>query len=195
MNSRHRIAAAALGICLLAAPAAVHAAECAGVRFPDQIELGGTEMPLHGLGLREATAFNVDVYVAGLYAPGDVQGANELLDLEDSPRHLSLSFVRDVGRKDINEAWREGFAKNAGQSMGRFQADLDRLTSWMVDLKRGDDLGFTYRPEAGLQVTRNGQELGVIDDQDFAETFMRIFIGPNPPNPGLRTGLLGGECG
>jgi len=44
-----------------------HGKECKGVNFPDQAQVGGGNLALNGLGLRQATAFKVNVYVAALY--------------------------------------------------------------------------------------------------------------------------------
>src|SRR6185312_13306094 len=41
--------------------------ECKGVSFPDQAQLEGSNLALNGLGMRQATAFKVNVYVAALY--------------------------------------------------------------------------------------------------------------------------------
>jgi len=58
-----------IGLCgcvlalLLAPPAR---AECAGVELPNQVEDFGGALLQNGVGLREATFLEVDVYVAGL---------------------------------------------------------------------------------------------------------------------------------
>ena len=40
--------------------------ECKDVNFPDQAQVEGSKLTLNGLGLRQATAFKVNVYVAAL---------------------------------------------------------------------------------------------------------------------------------
>jgi hypothetical protein len=45
------------------------------------------------------------------------------------------------------------------------------------------------------QVDVNGAVKGTIKGDDFAKAFFAVWLGPNPPNPGLKTGLLGGACG
>ena len=44
-----------------------HGKECKGVNFPDQAQVDGSTLTLNGLGLRQATMFKVNVYVAALY--------------------------------------------------------------------------------------------------------------------------------
>jgi hypothetical protein len=55
------LVAATLGISV------AHGKECKGVNFPDQAQVDGSNLVLNGLGLRHATAFKVNVYVAALY--------------------------------------------------------------------------------------------------------------------------------
>jgi hypothetical protein len=47
--------------------AAARGKECAGIQFPDQVELQGTPVKLNGLGVRKATVFRVNIYVVALY--------------------------------------------------------------------------------------------------------------------------------
>ena len=55
-----------------------------------------------------------------------------------------------------------------------------------------------YNPSStsrGMQVEVNGTVKGTITGDDFATAFLAIWLGPHPPNPGLKSGLLGGACG
>jgi len=55
--------------------------ECKGVNFPDQAQVEGSNLTLNGLGLRQATAFKVNVYVAALYVAKTSSDPNALLAL------------------------------------------------------------------------------------------------------------------
>jgi hypothetical protein len=67
---------------------------------------------LNGLGLRQATALKVSVYVAALYVPRASTDANAIIGAS-TPEQLILHFVRNVSRSDLTKAWDEGFAANA----------------------------------------------------------------------------------
>ena len=58
---------------------AVQGKECKGVDFPDQAQVEGSSLTRNGLGLRQATALKVNVYVAALYAAKPSSDANALL--------------------------------------------------------------------------------------------------------------------
>ncbi|TNF35433.1 MAG: hypothetical protein EP329_06200 [Deltaproteobacteria bacterium] len=181
---------AAAVLVLLAAPAS--AKKCEDVTMPNTVEVDGVKLVLNGMGIREATVFNVNVYIAGLYVEEKSTSAQAILDAE-GPRRLVLRFVRDVDREDIVDAFSEGFghAKNAGALMPRVQ----RLLAMMKDAKDGVSWTFTYTPANGLEVKLGGAVKGTIEGADFTKAFLNIWIGSKPPNKGLKTGLLGGKCG
>ncbi|MGH7167945.1 MAG: chalcone isomerase family protein, partial [Candidatus Methylomirabilales bacterium] len=72
---------------------------------------------------------------------------------------------------------------------------IGKLKGWMADMKTGQRLTFTHKPGAGVEVDVNGTVKGTIEGDDFATAFLSIWLGAQPPNPGLKAGLLGGACG
>jgi hypothetical protein len=186
------IGAAALLAALAAAPA--RGKECKGVTFPDETQAGGATLVLNGLGLRQATAFKVDVYVAALYVAQSSADANAIL-ASSTRKELILQFVRDVGSADLTRAWQEGFDNNANAQLPALEERIEKLKGWMADMKTGQRLIFVVEPGAGIEVNVNGTLKGTIEGDDFAKAFLSIWLGAKPPNPGLKTGLLGGACG
>src|SRR5258705_5108895 len=73
-----RILIPAFMVAALAAGVA-YGKECKGVNFPDQAQVEGANLTLNGLGLRQATAFKVNVYVTALYVAKTSNDANALL--------------------------------------------------------------------------------------------------------------------
>lgn len=177
-----------LVLALGAAPA--WAAKKAGVEMPDSREVGGQSLVLNGLGIREATIFSVDVYVAGLYLPTKTDSVDKILDA-GTAKHLEMKFVRDVGRNKQVPAWKEGFEKNA-KDYKAIESKVNQLLGWMADISSGESMALSYVPGKGTTVYVKGQKKGTIEGEDFQYALFRIYIGPNPPNSGLKTGLLGG---
>jgi hypothetical protein len=169
------------------------AAECLGVTLPDTFQLGSETLVLNGLGARLATMLKVKVYVAGLYlnARSDDPGA---IIATDQPRHLELHFIRDVDRKEITDAWTDGFKKNSGDKFASLSSDVHTLNEAMTDLPSGSQLTFSYQPGVGTTVLINDEERAVIQGADFASGLIAIWLG-DPPNKEVKTGLLGGDCG
>jgi hypothetical protein len=166
-----------------------HAGEKGDVTMPDQLTVAGKTLVLNGMGIREATVFDVDVYVAGLYLEKKTQNADEIVRSEQVKR-IDIKFVRDVDRDDITEAWSTQFKKN-GADMAKLKDSINRLNSWMSGMDEGEKLSFTYEPGKGLTVVVNGTAKGVIPGADFGHAFFAIWFGPSPPNKGLKNGMLG----
>jgi hypothetical protein len=168
--------------------------ECHGVSVPEQTQVQASPLTLNGLGLRQATMFKVNVYVAALYVAQKSADAHAIL-AANTPKQLVLHFVRDVESKDLKEAWEEGFAHNAKAQMPVLKERIEKLQAWMADMQNGQKLTFTHKPGVGIEVDINGMVKGTIDGDDFAQAFLAIWLGAKPPNPGLKEGLLGGACG
>jgi hypothetical protein len=173
---------------------AAHGKECKGVNYPDQVEVDGTQLSLNGLGIRKATALKINVYVAALYVARTAKDPNMLIKT-DAPSQLALTMLRDVGADDLQDAWTDGFEKNAKSQLPALKERINQLNGWMGDVKKGERLSFTYKPGAGLQVEVNGAVKGTIKGEDFNKAFHSIWLGAEPPNPELKAGLLGGSCG
>lgn len=168
----------------------VVAATKAGVTMADTVTVGGKTLRLNGMGLREATAFKVDVYVAGLYVEKPSRDPQQLIQSEQR-KLLVLRFVRDVDREDIVKAWNDGFRNNATVPLAQLRSRIDQLNSWMPDFKDGQNLTFVYSPGEGVIVDVDGERKGVIEGDDFAQSLFSIWLGSKPPGSALKNGLLG----
>ena len=171
-----------------------HAAGCRGIDFPEEVQAGASKLVLNGVGLRQATIFKVNVYVAALYTAKKSTDPNVILDAA-VPKELVLQFVRDVGAADISKGWNEGFEKNAKTKLPSLSDRIATLNSWMSDIKSGQRVTFVYQPGTGVQVDVNGTAKGTLKGDDFADAFFAIWLGAEPPNPEIKAGLLGGACG
>ncbi len=171
-----------------------HGKECKSINFPDQAQIEGTNLMLNGLGLRQATVFKVNVYVAALYVAKTSTDPNALLG-SNTPTELILQFVHDVGADDLRKGWNEGFEKNAKGQLPALKDRIATLNGWMGDIKIGERLTFIHKPGAGISVNVNGAVKGTIPGDDFAKAFLSIWLGADPPNPEIKAGLLGGACG
>ncbi|MBS0388174.1 MAG: chalcone isomerase family protein [Proteobacteria bacterium] len=183
-----------MGMALALGMGAAHARECNGIPFPDRVQVGGAELALNGLGIRKATFFKVRVYVAALYVATPGNDPNTLI-AAGTPVELTLHFVRNVSVDELTNAWKEGFSRNAGGRVPALSERIARLNSWMTSIKAGQHLTFIRRPGAGIEVDVNGTVRGTIEGDDFANAFLSIWLGAEPPNPELKSGLLGGACG
>jgi Chalcone isomerase-like len=183
---------AALWAPLALAPPA-YAATCRDVPFPDSVTAAGGDLVLNGLGIRKATLLSIKVYVAGLYLPQKSRDAAGILR-SDGRWRLVLRFVRDVGARDIRDAFQEGFEKAAGDKLAALGPRIEALKARMVDFKTGQSLTFAHDSAAGVMVDVNGAAGPSIEGADFATALLAIWLGSKPPNEDLKSGLLGGTC-
>jgi len=113
----------------------------------------------------------------------------------NAPSQLTLQFVRDVDASDLTKAWTEGFEKSAKGQLPALKDRIATLNGWMTAMKTGQRLTFTDKPGTGVEVNVNGAVKGTIKGDDFAKALLAIWLGPDPPNPEIKSGLLGGACG
>ena len=187
MKSLPAAVAALLLTLLMHTPAM--SAGLAGVILLDSQMVGGQQVFLNGIALREKFVF--DVYVAGLYLTEQSSNADAILQ-SDTPRMMIMHFLRDVKAKDINKAWFDGLEANVENVTPGLRAKFDQLAEMMTDIKEGEVMGFTYDPVAGTDVMVAGQPKGGIPGKDFADALLATWIGPNPgPGKSFKKAILG----
>lgn len=167
------------------------AAEISGMKLPDQVTLEGKTLKLNGAGLRQATILKINVYAAGLYLENSSREGESIAN-SDQPKSIEMVFMREVSGKQMAEAFQEGFEKNCIADCGRFKGDIGKLQGLMKDMKKGDTMAFHFS-SGGVEVMIRGQKVGSVGDKAFGQQLIRCWIGKNPPNAGLKDGLLGGK--
>ena len=178
----------AIAVLGLASIYRLDAASLAGVTLPDTVNVGNTRLLLNGLGLR--TKFMVKVYVAGLYLVQKSSDADAIVKADETKR-IVMHFLHAVSKNQMADAFQESFRDNAPAASQQMKAEIDRLTSALEPLKEQDEMVFTYVPGAGTTVTIKGQEKVTIAGAPFAQMLFSVWLGPKPPNAGLKKGLLG----
>ena len=158
------------------------------VTLADQIEVDGTKLVLNGMGLRKKVV--IKVYVAGLYLPAKESSADEIL-AADGARCTVLRLLRKVSKKQISGGWSDGLKANTPSASDEVKKQFDQMNGWMDDLKKGDELKFTYIPGKGTEISVKGQVKGVIPGKAFADAMFACWIGPKPPGGKFKKGLLG----
>lgn len=167
---------------------------CAGVELPSTVRLNGAQLVLNGVGKRTATAFNVTVYVAGLYLPARSQDAAHILALPQ--KHLTLQFVRRVSAEDMAEALDEGVRNNVPpEKLADARSKMKQVTSRLPALKKGLRLGFTQRAPDWLEVRVGDEVIATIREAGLPALLFTVWLGKRPPDAELRKALLGlGPC-
>jgi hypothetical protein len=180
------------GVCALALTVSnASTAEISGVKLPDQVSVAGKNLKLNGAGLRQATILKVNVYAAGLYLEKP-SGDGEAIANSDQAKSIEMVFMRDVSAKQTAEAFGEGFDKNCVAGCAELKPHLTKLQGLLKDMKKGETMAVRFLAD-GVEVMIRGQKLGSVGDKAFSRQLIRCWIGKNPPNAGLKEGLLGGK--
>lgn len=180
------------GVCALALTVShASAAEISGVKLPDQVTVAGKSLKLNGTGLRQATILKVNVYAAGLYLENS-SGDGDAIANSDQAKSIEMVFMRDASAKQMAEAFGEGFDKNCVAGCAELKPHISKLQGLMKDMKKGDSMAFHFT-SSGVEVMIRGQKAGLVGDKAFSHQLIRCWIGKNPPNTGLKEGLLGGK--
>ena len=183
------LAGLCVGLSFNAPPAP--AADVAGMKLPDQVNVQGKSLKLNGTGLRQATILKINVYAAGLYLESSSRDGEAIAN-SDQPKSIEMAFLRDVTAKQMAEAFQEGFDRNCVADCARLKPDLAKLQGFLKDMKKGETMAIRFLTD-GVDLMIRGQKAGSVGDKAFSHQLIRCWIGRNPPNAGLKDGLLGSK--
>jgi len=167
-----------LVLSLLICGAAIFAAEIEGVFFPDTLDIGEKKLVLNGTGLRlkKILLVSVKVYAAGLY----------LEQKETDPRKI-------MNEDKTKEAFLEGFENNGGAEAPKLKTQTDKFIAFWPDMEKNAEAKLIYIPGTGTKVMIKEKEAGTIEGAQFGKLLFSVWLGPEPPNEELKTGLLGNK--
>ena len=178
-----------LAAALTVATISVSAATVAGVSLPDTADVAGQKLALNGAALRKK--FVVKVYVGGLYLAAKQNNPAAILGA-DAPRRQVMHFLYDVDKGKMAEAWSEGLADNTPNASAEVKSAFKTLSSWMEDMKEGQQIVLTYVPGTGTTVEVNGKNKGTLPGKATADAILNTWIGPKPgPGGDFKKGVLG----
>jgi long-chain acyl-CoA synthetase len=174
------------------AVSAPHAAEVAGVKIEDRIQVSGQELVLNGAGLR--TRFFIKVYVGALYTGQKATTPAGLID-STAPRRMVLRMLRDMDADTLYGALDEGLRNNLiPAEMTELKPQSEQLGTLMKGIgavKEGDAIAIDFG-SSGIEIGLNGRSRGRVEGAAFARALLKVWLGDNPADAALKKGLLGG---
>jgi hypothetical protein len=185
---RKTASALAVVVFVLVSMFEMHAASLNGVTLPDAAQVGSAKLVLNGLGLR--TEYMVKVYVAGLYLGQKSSDANAIIKA-DAPKQIVMQFLHGASKSQMANAFNESFNDNTPDAVKTMKPDIDRLLGALEPVKPGDQMVFTYVPGTGTTFAINGHDKLTIAGPAFGPVLFSVWLGPKPPNAGLKKGMLG----
>lgn len=164
------------------------AAEVGGVKLPDEVTLEGKTLKLNGAGLRQAGVLKLNVYAAGLYLENRSKDAQVIAD-SDQLKAFELVFMRNVSADQVASALQEAWDKNCEKDCSNFKGEVGRLKGLLKAMKKGETMAYHFFPDR-VEIVVGGNK-NTIEGKVFPHQLIRCWIGKDPPNQGLKDGLLG----
>jgi hypothetical protein len=165
------------------------AKEVAGVKIPDSIKAGSSELALNGAGLREKWMF--DVYVGSLYLGQKSSDAAQVINA-DEPMAIKLHMLRDVSGEKMTDATREGFENATNGNTGAIKTEIDSFLAVFGDEATENNVyDMVYVPGKGVEVYVNGKLANTIEGADFKKALFGIWLSDKPAQKSLRDEMLG----
>jgi hypothetical protein len=175
---------------------AAQAFEIDGVKVPDRVVVGKTELVLNGAGMRHKL-MTVPVYVGALYLAAQKKSAAEVLADAGPKRVLMHVVIEELTAKELTASLNDAIEANHIPAeitlIQKRLTDLNRMMSSIGVLKRGGIVTIDFLPGTGTRVTVEGVERITIPGNDFFRALLKIWIGAKPVDGRLRAALLGGS--
>lgn len=174
---------------LILGSSTLHARTVGGVDLPDKQQVEAQSLVLNGAGIR--SKYFMDVYVAGLYLTAPNENAKAILQA-NAPQSVRLVITSShITHERLLDSIEEGVRQSAGKDFPRYQDMLQQmLDSLAIEIKVGDQFDFTYRPDSGTQVYRNGTLMSVIKSLEFKQVLYGIWLGDDPVQSSLKRAML-----
>lgn len=178
MNPTFRLVVCLLSIFLVQEAAFAERVRIEGVDFERTVTVRDTSLELHGVGLlRYRVVFRA--YVGALYlAPN---ASLDALRSGDSPIRLELEYFWPIAGKEFGPAAAPYLQDNlTAEEYERIRARAEQLGALYRDVEPGDRYALTYIPGVGTELALNGKPIGVIEGDDFATAYFRVWLGERP---------------
>jgi hypothetical protein len=164
------------------------AGDLAGVTMPDSVQVGDDTLALNGMGLRKKAI--IKVYVAGLYLD-QPSGEPDNILAADTARMTRMNFRYGVKAGQLCDGWEEGLENNTPGASAEVAQQFETLCGYMEDMRKGEEMVYTFQPGKGTTVEVKGSVKGTIEGKPFADALWGCWIGPSPPSTAFKEGLLG----
>jgi hypothetical protein len=160
----------------------------AGAPLPDAVNIDGETAQLNGAAIQKVSFFKI--YAIALYLGEPTRSAEHAISSEQ-PKQLRLRALRSLPRDKVEQALREGFERTGEHQDPGVQPGVESLMHALRDVRKDEEITFTYRPGEGTEVAARGRRTE-IPGKGFAKALFSIWLGSGTDAPKIRSGLLGG---
>ena len=150
-------------------------------------------------GIRNGMVKKGDVVVIRYEGPQGGPGMPEMLKPTaaiigaDQNQAIQLVITSSFVSSDaMSEAVEDGFEASTRGNTEPFAAEIKTFMGFFSeDIVEGDTYNITYQTGKGVVCYKNNKELGSIQGMDFKKALFGIWLGINPADSNLKSGMLG----
>jgi len=154
-------------------------------QFPTSVSFAydGTTYTLEASGATVRKKFFIKVYAVVHYIDTKLEGPPEARIAEvlkdEHAKQLTLDFSRDVGKTQIQDAFRDGFAANATEAeASSIKPVVDKFLMYFDrEVKENDTLIFRWLPGGVVLTEAYGESRPPLKDPLFARVLWTIWFG------------------
>ena len=158
--------------------------------FPETIELETGSILSKTGEYRYVYRVFFKLYDAALYAAPEVE-IEKILAAETSFR-LQFRYLREIEKSIILESSAKMLEKNLSpDELAQIADRVDRINQAYKTVRDGDRSSLTFIPGRGTSLRINGKSVTMIEGEDFAKLYFKIWLGEQPISLPLRESLLG----
>ena len=117
-------------------------------------------------------------------------GSQDTYSFDDKKLSLKITYYRDIDKKDLIDATEEQW-QHIGYSNDNMSAWLSELASIWPNIKENDVLIVTRNHDMSASFYNQTQLLGTIQDPEFGNAFLSIWLSKQTSRPKLRSKLVG----
>jgi len=157
--------------------------------FPQKISLENQNLQLKGTGTR--VKMWMDMYTLGLFISDKNQNAAAIVSNNETAM-IRLSIISGlITAEKMDKAIRDGFEKSTQGKPEAIQTEINTfLNVFKQGVEKKDVFQFTYKPEYGTSILKNGKELSLIKGHKFKKALWGIWLGEDPVDKRLKAELL-----
>ena len=163
----------------------------AGVNVAGSMKMSDKVLALNGAGIRKKLF--IEVYVGSLYTTTKTSNG-EALAKADEPQVMRIHITSGMVTSDkMADATKEGFEKSTGGNTAPIKDKIEKFVALFKReaITKGNVFDLAYVPGSGVSASKNGKLLETIPGLDFKTALFSMWVGANPVDDGLKTGLLG----
>lgn len=159
-----------------------------GVNIPDTYQYFGKNLVLNGTGFRKK--FFIKVYIGALYLQQKTDDANAVISAPTKVVKMHFLYKK-VKASQMKDAFKEGFEK-IDENLLKESAVQEFLNAVSFDVVKGDEVDLIIDNDM-VTVLKNGDKIGDFKSKSLADALIKIYVGDEPADSGLKEGLLGKE--